>query len=211
MSIRRIIRLLVVGWIASMVAGTIAAVRMKGQLGPNTDESADEIAASAIFGPLAYRSTARRLRGGQLELWYGGGVLDLRDAVLDPGGATLDVRAVFGGGQILVPADWKVISRVRGLGGLTDVRPARGHLAGAPALVINGVVVAGGFAVMSELDADGAEWLAEMEAKQDTEAPTVATAAEPDRSGTAGAKGSGTAAAKGSESAPTETEMTPAG
>jgi hypothetical protein len=212
MSIRRIIRLLVVGWIASRVAGTIAAVRMKGQLGANTDESSDEIAASAIFGPLAYRSTARRLRGGRLELWYGGGVLDLRDAALDPAGATLDVRAVFGGGQILVPADWKVISRLRGLGGLTDSRPARGYLEGAPALEIRGVVIAGGFAVMSELDADGAEWLAEMEAKQDAEAPsTVTTAAEPDRAESAAAKGSGTAATKGSESAPTETEMTPAG
>jgi hypothetical protein len=204
MSIRRIIRLLVVGWIASMVAGTIAAVRMKGQLGPNTEESTDEITASAIFGPLAYRSTARRLRGGQLELWYGGGVLDLRDAVLDPDGATLDVRAVFGGGQILVPADWKVISRVRGLGGLTDVRPARGYLEGAPALVIDGVVIAGGFAVMSELDEDGADWLAEMEARQDAEAPsTVAPAVDAGRSETA--------AADRSETVRTETEMTPAG
>jgi hypothetical protein len=204
MTIRRIIRLLVVGWTASMVAGAIAALRMKGQLGPNSYESADEIAANAIFGPLAYRSTARRLRGGRLELWYGGGVLDLRDAVLDPDGATLDVRAVFGGGQILVPADWKVISRVRGLGGITDVRPARGYLEGAPALVIDGVVIAGGFAVMSELDEDGAEWLAEMEAKQDAEAPsTAAPLAEAGRSGTA--------AANGPESVATETEMTPAG
>jgi hypothetical protein len=212
MSIRRIIRLLVVGWIASMVAGTIAAVRMKGQLGPNTDESADEIAASAIFGPLAYRSTARRLRGGRLELWYGGGVLDLRDAVLDADGATLDVRAVFGGGQILVPADWKVISRVRGLGGLTDVRPARGYLEGAPSLVINGVVIAGGFAVMSELDEDGAEWLAEMDAKQDAEAPsTVAPVAEAGRSETAAPDRSETAAPDRSETVTTEPEMTPAG
>jgi hypothetical protein len=183
MSIRRIIRLLVVGWIASMMAGAIAAFRMKAQLGPNTDESADEIAASAIFGPLAYRSTARRFRGGRLELWYGGGVLDLRDVVLDPAGATLDVRAVFGGGRILVPADWKVISSVRGLGGLSDVRPPRGYLDGAPELVINGLVIAGGFAVMSELDEDGAEWLAEMEAKQDHEPVATATpVAEADRS-----------------------------
>jgi len=54
MSIRRIIRLLVVGWIASMVAGTIAAVRMKSQLGPNTDESADEIAAILDRLPTAW-------------------------------------------------------------------------------------------------------------------------------------------------------------
>jgi hypothetical protein len=174
MSIRRISRLLVAGWVVSMAAGTIAAFRMKRRLGPNTDENADEIVASAIFGPLAYRSTSRRLHGGRLELWYGGGVLDLREAVLDPAGATLQLRAVFGGGQILVPADWKVVSSVRGLGGLTDVRPARGHLDGAPVLTIDGVVIAGGFAVMSELDEDGAEWLAEMEARQDLESSSKA-------------------------------------
>jgi len=175
MSIKRLIRLLVASWIVSMVAGTVAAFRMKQRLGPNTDESADEIVASAIFGPLAYHSTSQRLRGGRLELWYGGGVLDLRDTVLDPDGAVLEVRAVFGGGQILVPADWKVISSVRGLGGLTDVRPARGHLDGAPKLAIEGVVIAGGFAVMSELDEDGADWLAGMEARQDLASSSKAT------------------------------------
>jgi hypothetical protein len=196
MSITRIIRLLVASWIVSMVAGTVAAFRMKQRLGPNTDESADEIVASAIFGPLAYRSTSRRFRGGRLELWYGGGVLDLRDTVLDPDGATLEVRAVFGGGQILVPADWKVISSVRGLGGLTDVRPARGHLDGAPELTIQGLVIAGGFAVMSELDEDGADWLAGMEARQDLESSSKATPV---------------AQADAAEVTTTEPEMTPAG
>jgi hypothetical protein len=195
MSIKRLIRVLVAGWIVSMVAGTVAAFRMKQRLGPNTEEHDDEIVASAIFGPLAYHSTAQRLRGGRLELWYGGGILDLRDAVLDPAGATLEVRAVFGGGQVLVPADWKVIASVRGLGGLTDVRPARGHLDGAPELAIEGIAIAGGFAVMSDLDEDGAEWLAEMETRQDVESSSNATpithadAVEPT----------------------TETEMTPAG
>ena len=165
MSIGRILRLLVVGWIVTMVAGAIAAFKTKQQLGPNSDESADEIVASAIFGPLAYKSTARALRGGTLEMWYGGGVLDLRDAVLAPDGATLRMRAIFGGGQILVPADWRVVSSVRGIGGLSDVRPARGRAEDSPELVIEGVIMFGGFAVMSELDGDAAEWLAEMESK----------------------------------------------
>jgi hypothetical protein len=166
MSIGRIVRLLVVGWIVTMVAGAIAAFKTKQRLGPNSDDDADEIVASAIFGPLAYTSRARALRGGRLEIWYGGGVLDLRDAILAPEGATLRMRAIFGGGQILVPADWKVVSSVRGLGGLSDVRPTRGHAADSPELVIEGVILFGGFAVMSELDGDAAEWLADMESKR---------------------------------------------
>lgn len=171
---KRFIRLAVIGWVAGMVVGVIAALQAKRQVGPTTDEAADEIVASAIFGPLAYHCTARHLRGGSLELWYGGGALDLRDAVLAPEGATLRVRAVFGGGQILVPADWRVVSKVRGIGGLSDARGAKGFAENAPTLTIDGLVMAGGFAVMSELDEDGAEWLEEMEAKQHHEAGLVA-------------------------------------
>lgn len=173
--VKRIIRLAVIGWVVSMVVGAIAAMQAKRRIGPSTDESADELVASAVFGPLAYHSTAQRLRGGTLECWYGGGVLDLRDAVLAPEGATLTVRAVFGGGQILVPADWRVVSKVRGMGAVSDARAAKEVAETAPTLAIEGIVIAGGFAVMSELDDDGAEWLEEMAAKQHQEAVPEST------------------------------------
>ena len=179
--LRRIIRLAVVGWVVSMVVGAIAAMQTKRRIGPSSEESADELRVSAIFGPLAYHCTAQHLSGGSLECWYGGGMLDLRDAVLAPEGATLTVRAVFGGGQILVPAEWRVISTVRGMGAVSDTRDAKGIAEDAPTLTIDGMVIAGGFAVMSELDDDGAEWLEEQEAKQHREptiAPELVTAVE---------------------------------
>jgi hypothetical protein len=148
--IKRIIRLVVVGWIVGMVVGAVAALRVKMGAGPDSDDSADEIVATAIFGPLAYRSTAAQLRGGALECWYGGGELDLRDATLDPAGATLRVRAIFGGGQILVPGAWRVVVDVRGLGGVQDARDGNDIAADAPTLTIEGLVIAGGFAVMTE-------------------------------------------------------------
>lgn len=92
-------------------------------------------------------------------------MLDLRDATLAPEGATLQVRAVFGGGQILVPAEWKVVSTVRGMGGLQDIRAAKGYAADAPELVIEGILIAAGFAVMSELDAGTEDWLTQMGAE----------------------------------------------
>jgi hypothetical protein len=167
MLIKRIVGLTLVGWIAGMVAGAAAALSVKRRLVPTTDEAADEIVAVAIFGPLAFHSTSSSFRGGRLECWYGGGVLDLRDATLAPEGATLHVRAVFGGGQVLVPSGWKVVSTVRGMGGLQDIRGPKGYAADAPELVIEGLLVAAGFAVMSELDDGGAEWLTKMEAKRD--------------------------------------------
>jgi len=149
---KRILRLVVVGWIVSMVAGAVAALQARRRIGPDSAESADDIVASAIFGPLDYHSTATALRGGTLELWYGGGVLDLRDATLAPGGATLNVKVVFGGGQVLVPATWKVVTAVSGLGGVQDVRGVKGYAEDAPTLTIAGTLIGGGFAVQSEPD-----------------------------------------------------------
>ena len=63
----RIIRLVVIGWIASMIVGAVAALQAKRRIGPTTDESADEIIASAIFAPIDYHSTATAFRGGTLD------------------------------------------------------------------------------------------------------------------------------------------------
>ena len=99
--------------------------------------------------------------------------------MLAPEGATLQVRAVFGGGQILVPAEWKVVSNVRGMGGLQDIREAKGYAADAPELVIEGLLIAGGFAVSSELDEGGADFLADMEALRDNDELVLELDADP--------------------------------
>jgi predicted membrane protein len=158
MVVRRIAGLGFAALIASMLAAAAAAQSVKRGLVPTEDEAADEVVIGAIFGPLDFHSTSRNFRGGQVECRFGGGVLDLRDSVLAPEGATLRIRAVFGGGQVLVPEDWKVVSSVTGLGGLSDIRSAKGHVADAPELVIEAALVAAGFAVMSKLDADGRAW-----------------------------------------------------
>jgi hypothetical protein len=167
--LKRIIGLGVAATAVGMVAAAATAHNLKRTLVPTTDRSADEIVAVAIFDQLDFRSTSRNFRGGRLECWYGGGVLDLRDAVLAPEGATLQVRAVFGGGQILVPADWKVVSTVHGAGGLQDLRQAKGYAADAPELVIEGTLFAGGFAVSSELADGAADFQADMESLRDNE------------------------------------------
>jgi hypothetical protein len=148
----RILRLVVIGWIVSMVAGAVAALQARRRIGPDSPETADDIVASAIFGPLDYHSTATNLQSGNLELWYGGGVLDLRDATLAPEGATLNVKVVFGGGQVLVPATWRVVTAVSGLGGVQDVRAVKDLPVDAPTLTIAGTLIGGGFAVQSEPD-----------------------------------------------------------
>ena len=162
----RLFRLVIISWFNGMIAAAFAALSLKRRLNPTLDEGADEITAVAIFGPLAFHSTSKAFRGGEVECWYGGGVIDLRDAELAPEGATLRVRAIFGGGQILVPASWKVVSRVTGLGGIQDIRAAQGHAAIDPELVIEGMLIAGGFAVSSEMAEEEQEWLSAVKEQQ---------------------------------------------
>jgi hypothetical protein len=109
----------------------------------------------ATFGPLEYRSTSSAFRGGTVTTWFGGGTLDLREATLSPEGATLRVSALFGGGNLIVPEDWHVETRLVGVGGAGDGRPAGNAPIGAPTLRLEGTAVFGGWGITSE--APGAE------------------------------------------------------
>jgi predicted membrane protein len=148
----RILGMLMLAWFATMAAALAVAVQRKGEVRPSSEPDADEIDLSAYFEPLEFRSTAAAFRGGQVECWFGGGTIDLREATIDPSGARLRVTAVFGGGTVLVPEDWVVETHVVGIGGAGDARARMGQLPptdGAPRLVIEGKVVFGGFGVLS--------------------------------------------------------------
>ncbi len=152
---KRLLKLVLFGAIAGWIASVVAALAMKGTLVPDDDPTAPEVSLVAIFGPLDFATTAQGFRGGSVECWYGGGVIDLREATLDDGLARLHVRAVFGGGQILVPDTWRVTVEVKGIGGVQDAREVVAATGEdgipAPELVIEGTAIFGGFAVMSEL------------------------------------------------------------
>jgi hypothetical protein len=149
--VRFAIRVVVLALLATIVAAMVGAARAKREAPPVPDAADDEIDLQAVFESLDFHSTATAFRGGTLNCWFAGANLDLRDATLDPMGARLDVRAIFGGGTILVPDDWDVTVRVLGIGGAGDVRPAKDRAPGAPRLEVEGVALFGGFGVMSQL------------------------------------------------------------
>jgi hypothetical protein len=147
-----------IGLIATIAIGAaVAAASRKREIEPLDDEDANEVRLVAIFGPVAFHSTATAFRGGTLDCWYGGGIIDLRDATLDAGGAHLDVKAVFGGAQIVIPRDWRVEIDVNGVGGARDVRPSRELPVTAPLLTISGFVVLGGLGVSSDIPQEALE------------------------------------------------------
>jgi hypothetical protein len=133
-----------------MAVPPIAAAVVKSRAGRPTvadfEPLADEIDLAAIFEGFELRSQAPAFRGGDLLLWYGGGVLDLRGATLDPAGGRLTVRSVFGGLQLVVPDDWPIRVRSRGIvGGVGS--EAASATDGAPALAIDAFSLFGGIGI----------------------------------------------------------------
>lgn len=157
-------RLFGLGLLAAWVVAIAGAILAKRRVVQPPDPSADEVDILAVFAPLGFRSTARNFRGGTIELWYGGGVIDLRSATLAPEGAVLTVRAIFGGAQIAIPASWEVATRVMGLGGVGDGRPRIDRASDAPLLEIEGVAMFGGFGITSELTQEAERQLDRMAA-----------------------------------------------
>ncbi len=145
----RLASFLLFGWFL-FVFGAMAYARLKGPSPTQPEPDADEIDLVATFGPLDYRSTSSAFRGGTVATWFGGGTLDLRDATLAAEGATLRVSALFGGGNLIVPADWRVETHLVGVGGAGDGRPDGNPPVGGPTLRLEGTVVFGGWGVTSE-------------------------------------------------------------
>ncbi|MBM4408123.1 MAG: hypothetical protein FJ038_05895 [Chloroflexi bacterium] len=149
--LKRLVRIASIAWVAGLLAALIGAARAKRGAPPLPDRAADEVDIRAILEPLDFASTSTAFRGGHLTCWFGGGVLDLSRARMDPAGAQLGVRAVYGGAQIVVPETWDVELQVVGLlGGAGDARATRGRAVGAPRLTIEGIAIVGGIGITSE-------------------------------------------------------------
>lgn len=152
--IRRLFMLFWTGLLLAMVVAAIGALAARRRVVPAPAADADEVELRAIFEPMHFESRATAFRGGSIECWYGGGVIDLRQATLDAAGARLEVRTIFGGGQVIVPEAWNVTTGVMGIGGVGDARARVARDPDAPHLTISGYALFGGFAVMSDVPED---------------------------------------------------------
>jgi predicted membrane protein len=148
-SIGRLLVGLLLAWFVFVLAAMGLAYAKKRRVVPQ-EPDADEVDLVAAFAPLDFRSTSTAFRGGRVETWFGGGVVDLRDATLDPMGATIEVNALFGGGNLIVPEDWNVETHVTGIGGAGDGRPARDRAPEAPTLRVEGMALFGGWGISSQ-------------------------------------------------------------
>jgi len=161
-----VIRLAWAGLMVAMAAAALAALNVRRRIVPKDEPDADEVQLVATFEPILFESTASGFRGGKVDLWFGGGIIDLRNATLDPAGARLAVRAMFGGCQVLVPESWYVTTRVLGIGGAGDGRPKVDRPLDAPQLTVEGTALFGGVGIASEIPEEAARSLREAVAKR---------------------------------------------
>lgn len=103
----------------------------------------------AAFGGIERRVTSPAFRTGEVTVLFGGADIDLRDAALEDGPATITVLTLFGGTEISVPADWTVQVDVLPIfGSSEDERPRRGGpSSGDPDLIVTGAVAFGGVSI----------------------------------------------------------------
>jgi hypothetical protein len=147
-SISRLLGLLILAWFSFVLGAAVYAAAKRRDAVPQ-DPDADEVDLVANFAPLEFHSISESFRGGTVTTMFGGGELDLRDATLDPAGATIHMNALFGGGNLVVPETWNVESKLVGIGGIGDGRAKLDRAADAPVLRIDGTAVFGGWSITS--------------------------------------------------------------
>ena len=77
----------------------------------------------SIFGGGRKLITSQNFRGGKTTVILGGTTIDLHEANLAEGHNSLTITAMFGGIEVIVPRDWKVIVNVTSIfGGVDDKR-----------------------------------------------------------------------------------------
>jgi predicted membrane protein len=92
--------------------------------------------------------TSQEFEGGEVTAIFGGVELDLREAELAQGKATIDATVICGGMELTVPKDWRVNIQATPILGGTENRhrqPSPGEAKGE--LTILGTVVCGGIEV----------------------------------------------------------------
>jgi hypothetical protein len=150
---RTSVKVLGLAAVAGLVIPPIAAAIAKGRMEIVDDPDAAEVMLATIFDGEEVENRSPEFRGGTSVCWYGGQRLDLRGATLAPDGATLKVRCLFGGLQVLVPATWRV--QVRGIpifGGIQDA--SSGPDGEGPLLRIEAIAAFSGLTVETEDDDD---------------------------------------------------------
>jgi len=117
-------------------------------LQPSEVESKLDFNRVDVFGGGKVRVTSKKFQQGKWLAVFGGSQVDFTEADIEGDQATLEMVAVFGGGEMVLPPNWEVQVRTASLfGGHNDETRRPLQETGVPRkkLVIKGVLIFGGF------------------------------------------------------------------
>jgi predicted membrane protein len=112
-------------------------------------DGSDTVHAFAMMSGVKHQSAARNFQGGDANAIMGGVELDLRDAHIANGAEVIvDAFAFWGGVEVIVPRNWKVLSQVVPvMGAYEDNTKPNGEP--GPTLTIRGTAIMGAIEVKS--------------------------------------------------------------
>jgi hypothetical protein len=145
----------------AMGGAAAAALAAKQRIVPIDDPEADEVASSRSSPRSCSTAPRRRSAAARSTAGTAAGSSTCATRRSTRPAAHLEVKAVFGGAQILVPASWRVESSVSGVGAAQDMRPKTDRPVTAPLLTLSGLAVFGGVGVSSEVEEDVVEEVTE--------------------------------------------------
>jgi hypothetical protein len=108
-----------------------------------------------VQGGAQLRPTGDEIQDAVVSVMMGGLVLDLRETELSRNPARLDILALMGGVELVIPESWKVSIDVHPtMGGIRDARAGRIDPERPVDLVLSGRVVMGGLDLSSTMPGD---------------------------------------------------------
>lgn len=122
------------------------ALRRRSARLTSADDPDAVVHAFAFMSGVARRSVSNDFRGGDANAFMGGTEIDLRNAqIVEGGDAVLDLFAFWGGIEIRVPENWRVVSEVVPvMGAYVDKTVNRTAAVKGPVLILRGTAIMGG-------------------------------------------------------------------
>jgi len=136
-------------WPVAIIAIGLSMIFKKESTHMNLDKKYDEsdkVSEAIIFWGVDKRMDSKSFKGGDISAIFGGGKLDLRDAKVHKNGAKLTINAIFGGVEVLVPKDCKVVTSGTGILGGWESKVSSSEIK-SPVLEITGSAIFGGVEV----------------------------------------------------------------
>jgi predicted membrane protein len=123
------------------------SVTINGQENPPRVDPDSTMDVNSVFGGNERVVTSQDFRGGTISTIMGGCEVDFRQASISGGEAVLDISVVFGGVELRIPEDWKVVLRTSAVIGGVDDKTRKPVGEASKTLVITGNVIFGGLEV----------------------------------------------------------------